>query len=181
MANIGHGRKQFVDILSAFEIWLDSKAAKFLLTPLVSTSLPPHFYVSADKSTVHRVTNLAIVVCPMIAGKKQAIQAPCVYELEDIENGITEAAADKLADNVYVTITSTYGSIGEGTVAQSWQGTVCDGQYQAAMFEERLNALRGKSDPVFDRVIWDPPHSVNLAAEDVLSGRSSEFFSRLVS
>jgi hypothetical protein len=182
MGNIGHGRKQFVDILRASEIWLDSKAAKFLSTPLVSTSLPPHFYVSADKSTVHRVTNQAIVVCPMIAGKRQAIpvQAPCVYELEDIDNGITEATADKLADNVYETITSTY-SVGKDTVAQSWQGTVCDGQYQAGMFEERLNELREKNDPVFDRVIWDPPHSVNLAAEDVLSGRSSEFFSRLVS
>lgn len=182
MGNIGHSRKQFVDILRAAEIWLDSKAANFLSTPLVSTSLPPHFYASADKSTVHRVTNQAIVVCPMIAGKRQAIpvQAPCVYELEDVDNGIAEATADKLADNVYETITSTY-SIGEDAIAQSWQGTVCDGQYQAVMFEERLNELRKKNDPVFDRVIWDPPHSVNLAAEDVLSGKSSEFFSRLVS
>ena len=69
MGNMGHGRKQFLDILRACEIWLDTKAAKFLSTPLVSTSLPPHFYVSADKSTVHRVTNQAIVVCPIIAGK----------------------------------------------------------------------------------------------------------------
>ena len=77
----------------ACEIWLDTKAAKFL------TSLPPHFYVSADKSTVHRVTNQAIVVCPIIAGKWEAIpvQAPCVYDLEDIDNGITEATGDKLA------------------------------------------------------------------------------------
>lgn len=122
LGNIGHGRKQFVDILRASEIWLDSKAANFLSTPLVSTSLSPHFYVSADKSTVHRVTNQAIVVCPMIAGKRQAIpvQAPCVYELKDIENGITEATADKLADNVYETTTSTH-CIGEDTVAQSWQ------------------------------------------------------------
>ena len=53
----------------------------------------------------------------MIAGKRQAIpvQAPCVYELEDIESGITEATADKLADNVYETISSTY-SIGEDAV-----------------------------------------------------------------
>ena len=128
------------------------------------------------------MTNQAIVVCPVIAGKRQAIpvQAPCVYELEDIDNGITEATADKLADNVYETVTSTYSSIEQGTVAESSQDTVCNGQYQAAMFEEILNALRGKNDPVFDRVIWDPPHSVNLAAEDVLSGRSFEFFSRLV-
>ena len=120
MGNIGHGRKQFVDILRASEIWLDSKVANFLSTPLVSTSLSPHFYVSADKSTVHRVTKQAIVVCPMIAGKQQAIpvQAPCVYELEDFENGITEATADKLADNVCETISSTY-SIGEDAVAQS--------------------------------------------------------------
>ena len=81
---------------------------------------------------------------------------------------------------MYDTISSTY-SIGDDTLAQSWQGTVCDGQYQAGMFEEKLNGLRKKNDPVFDRVIWDPPHSVNLAAEDVLSGRSSEFFARLVS
>ena len=177
MGNIGHGRKLFVDILHVSEIWLDSKAARFLSTSLVSTSFPPHFYLSADKSTVHRVTNQAIVICPMIAGKQQAIP---VQELEDIDHSITEATADKLADNLYETITSTY-SIGEDTVAQSWQGTVCDGLYQASMSEKRLNELREKNDPVFDRVIWDPPHSVNLAAQDVLSGWSSEFFSRLVS
>ena len=185
MGNIGHGRKQFLEILHASEIWLDTKAAKYLTTPLVSTSLPPHFYVSADKSTVHRVTNQAIVVCPMIDGKRQAIlvQAPCVYDLEDVDDGITEATADKLADNVYDTINSTY-SIGDDALAQSWQGTVCDGQYQANMFGKKLNELLKKKDPVFDGVIWDPPHSVHLAADDLLSGKSgnsSEFFSRLVS
>ena len=150
MGNIGHGRKQFLEILHASEIWLYTKAAKYLTTPLVSTSLPPHFYVSADKSTVHRVTNQAIVVCPMIDGKQQAIpvQAPCVYDLEDVDDGIT-AIADKLADNVYDTINSTY-SIGDDALAQSWQGTVCDGQYQANMFGKKLNKLLKKKDPVFD-------------------------------
>jgi hypothetical protein len=103
MGNIGHGRKQFLEILHAFEIWLDTKAAKYLTTPLVSISLPPHFSVSVDKSTVYRVTNQAIVVSPMFDGKRQAIpvQAPSVYDLEDVDDGITEAIADKLADNVY--------------------------------------------------------------------------------
>jgi hypothetical protein len=138
MGNIGHGRKQFLEILHAFEIWLDTKAAKYLTTPLVSISLPPHFSVSVDKSTVYRVTNQAIVVSPMFDGKRQAIpvQAPSVYDLEDVDDGITEAIADKLADNVYDTINSTC-SIRDDALVQSWQGTVCDGQYQANMFGKK--------------------------------------------
>lgn len=178
MGNMGHGRKQLPDILRACEIWLDAQAAKYLSTPLACTSLPPHFYVSADKATVHRMTNhQAILVCPMVAGKRQAIpvKAPCVYEFDDSDTGITEASADKLAENVHGTISSTFRTL---------QGTVCDGQYQANRFNEKLNELREKNDPVFDQVIWDPAHSLNLAAEDVLSGKSgtsSEFFGRLVS
>ena len=40
MGNIGHGRKQFLEILHASEIWLYTKAAKYLTTPLF-----PHHYL----------------------------------------------------------------------------------------------------------------------------------------
>lgn len=178
--------KQLFDILRASEIWLDAQAAKYLSTPLACTSLLPHFYVSADKATVHRMTNQAIVVCPMIAGKRQAIpvKAPCVYEFDNSDSGISEATADKLAENVYSTISSTYHTLADSTVSESWQSTVCDGQYQTRRFNEKLNESWQKNYPVFDRVIRDTAHSVNLAAGDVFSGKSgtsSEFLGCMVS
>ena len=85
---LGHGRKQFIALLRAAEVWCDRQIAMFLSTPLPSTKLPPHFYVTADKSTPNRISNQAVMVCPIIAGHRQAIavSAPEVYE--SAESGI---------------------------------------------------------------------------------------------
>ena len=68
MGDMSHGRKQMNEIMRAAEIHVDRSIREFLLTPLPSTHLPPHFYVSCDKSTIHRVTNQAIMLCPVVQG-----------------------------------------------------------------------------------------------------------------
>ena len=68
MGEMSHGRKQMNEIMRAAEIHVDRSIREFPLTPLPSTHLPPHFYVSCDKSTIHRVTNQAIMLCPVVQG-----------------------------------------------------------------------------------------------------------------
>ena len=69
VGELGHGRKQFIALLRAAEVWCDWQIAMFLSTPLPSTKLPPHsIYVTADKYTPNRISNQAVMVCPIIAG-----------------------------------------------------------------------------------------------------------------
>ena len=83
MGDMGHSRKQFNEIMKAAEIQIDLKTKENLLIPLRWTSLPPNFYVKADKSTVNRVTNQAVTLCCMVEGVRRAIpvQAPQVYSV----------------------------------------------------------------------------------------------------
>ena len=68
MGDMSHGRKQMNEIMQAAEIRVDRSIREFLLTPLPLTHLPPHFYISCKKSTIHRVANQAIMFCPVVQG-----------------------------------------------------------------------------------------------------------------
>lgn len=105
MGEIGHGHKQFNDILRAVEVYLDREIENYLLTPLKNILLPPHFCGLADKSTVHRVTNQCVIITTMVNGFKTAIavQAPAVYHNADEQESpdvVTGAYAPELADYV---------------------------------------------------------------------------------
>ena len=50
-----------------------SKTSDFLATPLANTGMPPHFYLTADKSTNHRITNQVTVICPVVNGTRQGL------------------------------------------------------------------------------------------------------------
>ena len=83
---------------------------------------------------------------------------------------------------MFTTITTAYPGL-INIIGTSWQGTVLDGQYQPKGFANKLWDLLKKSQCMFTDVIWDPPHWVNLAAEDVLEGKigqSKEFLERLI-
>ena len=187
MGEIGHGRKQFNEILRAVELYLDSEIEKYLLTPLKNTLLPPHFCGMADKSTVHRVTNQCVAITAMVEGVKTAIavQAPAVYHNADENESadvVTGAYAPELADSMFQTITAAYPKLA-GKLETSWQGCVLDGQYQAKGFAEKLKQLLKKPRSEFFCVVWDPPHWVNLAIDDVIVGKidvSKQFLKRLI-
>ena len=81
MGNVQHSRKQFNAILLSAVGVIDEIIDKNMSSPLSSTSFPPHFYVTCDKSTPGRTTNQAIMVCPIIDGRRTAffIDAPKVF------------------------------------------------------------------------------------------------------
>ena len=187
MGEIGHSRKQFNGILRATEIYLDNQIEEYLLTPLKNTLLPPHFCGLADKSTVHRITNQCVVITTMVNGLKTAIavQAPAVYHIADEEQpsaGITGANAPELADAMFQALKAAYPKLAD-KLQTSWQGSVLDGQYQAKGFMEKLKVLLQKPASEFFDIVWDPPHWVNLAIEDVMDGKignSKGFLKRLI-
>ncbi len=186
MGEIGHGRKQFNEILKAIEAYLDSQVENYLLTPLKNTLLPPHFCGLADKSTIHRVTNQCVAITTMVEGVKTAIavQAPAVYHTDENEsdNVVTGSCAPELANSMFQTIATAYPKL-VGILETSWQGCVLDGQYQAKGFAEKLTELLKKPKSEFFSVIWDAPHWVNLAIDDVIVGKtgvSQKFLKRLI-
>lgn len=146
VGELGHGRKQFSDILRAAEVWCDKQVATFLSTPLASTELPPHYYATADKSTPNRISNQAVMVCPMVEGHRKAIavSAPEVYKTTEtnVDGDVSGANAPELAKTVYQEVKDAYPTIEESTIKGAWMGTVCDGAYATtAEFETTLATL----------------------------------------
>ena len=143
MGDISHRQKQFNEIMRAAEIFIDNETRKYSIKPMDCTSLPTHFYVTADKATVNRYTNQAVMSCCMVQGKRRAIpvRASQIYEVaddeDDIDNAeklsVTGASAGELAARIHSDIKETY-QVDDELLCQSWQGTSCDGQYQAKDF-----------------------------------------------
>ena len=73
VGDFGHSRKLFPAMLPAACAYIDKKTSVFLSTLLSSTGMPPHFYVTADKSTNHRATNQVTVICPVVNGCREGI------------------------------------------------------------------------------------------------------------
>ena len=64
--DFGHSRKMFVPMIKAIDAYIDGQVSKFLAQPLANTGLTPHYYVTGDKSTNHRITNQATLICPVV-------------------------------------------------------------------------------------------------------------------
>ena len=71
---------------------------------------------------------------------------------------------------MFQAVTTAYPKLA-GKVGNSWQGNVLDGQYQAKGFSKKLKDVLKRPTSDFFSVIWDPPHLVNLAIEDVIDGK----------
>ena len=144
MGDLGHGRKQFSEIMSCAEVALDEETAKYLYKFAIY-KVASSFYATADKATVNRITNQAVLVCCMVNGRRKAIavSASEVYgvsnEKEETVGGkieISGAHANQLADLMYGSIKKTY-NLSDELLSSSWQGTCCGGQYQAKEFSEQ--------------------------------------------
>ena len=97
---------------------------------------------------------------------------------------MTGANSDELAQQLHSSISKAYETMDTEMLKAVWQGTVCDGQYKAQGFQNKLRELLGQNDTSFNEVIWDPPHLVHKACEDVLEGKkggSQSFMDRLIS
>lgn len=184
----GHSRNHFNEILAAMQVWVDRQSALFLAKPLQSTSFPPHFFITADKSTPQRITNQAFMICPIVNGERVAIpvDSPKVYSSEDgaTVGTVSGANADELAKQVIWSIKNAFAGNMEFELRSSWQGTSCDGQYQAKeLGETHHKEVNVKVDPEFSVVIWDPSHWLNLAILDLRDdkiGQSGNFLRNVV-
>ena len=79
VGEFSHSRKQFSDILQCADAWCNRQVSNYLCTPLASTKLPPHYYVTCDKATPSRITNQAVMICSVVNGYRQAIAVSCVW------------------------------------------------------------------------------------------------------
>ena len=110
----------------------------------------------------------------MVDGKRCAIpvNAPEVYTKSDDDGDVSGADAKELATNLYKELENAYSSISKEMMNGSYQGTVCNGAYQAAEFEATLRELCEQEDSGdFFVVLWDPPHCIDLALKDVFEGK----------
>ena len=89
VGDFGHSKKLFPEMLSVACAYIDKRTATYHSTCLPSTGMPPHFYVTADKSTNHRITNQVTMVCPIVGGSPQAIppDACQIYTSSDSAGG----------------------------------------------------------------------------------------------
>ena len=99
VGDIGHSRKQFTGIVQAGSAFVMRKNLDLMLTPLENTGKPPHFFLTADKATINRKTNQAVLVCFMRKGERIAIPvgAPLVYSISD-EEGKAYLSGGRSAD-----------------------------------------------------------------------------------
>ncbi|XP_018026932.2 uncharacterized protein LOC108682305 [Hyalella azteca] len=103
VGDIGHSRKRFPEILRAATVVICNRNLKMLLEPLLSTGLPPHIYLTADKATLNRHTNQAILLVVNWNGSRIAVPvgAPAVYHNDhsnDSDVDLVGGSAKELAD-----------------------------------------------------------------------------------
>ncbi len=171
-------------------VYITRQIQSFLSTPMPSTGLPPHFYITADKSTNHRVTNQVSMVCPVVDGERKAIPLATrqVYEDSSGHGGLGDELAEKLFEDL-----DKHAKIGKDNPRlMQAQGKVFDGQYLTRPFIQAMNEpikvlLSGNEindlpeDPTDDfwwPAQWDPTHWLNLVFEKF---RGEEFVARLLS
>lgn len=176
-----HSRKLFPDMIKAACAYIDMRAANFLSTPLPNTGMPPHFYVTADKSTNHRITNQVTIVCPVVNGSRRGIvlDAREVYSNSDATGGTGDALAASIFKDLDVHV-----GIKDNRLLQV-QGRVMDGQYVNEPF------IAGMNEPVFELlhddlsckerfwwpVQWDPAHWLDKVFSQL---KDSPFVDRLL-
>ncbi len=81
----GHSRKMFSDLLKCLLAVVRQETKAKLMECLPCTGLPPHFYMTVDKATGNKRSNQAVIICPILDGKRVAIAvaAPEVYKGSD--------------------------------------------------------------------------------------------------
>ena len=114
------------------------------------------------------------------------VNATEVYcdSISGTQGDVSGAEAKELAEGLYGKIQNAYPSLSKDLINGSYQGTVCDGAYQASELESTLKDLcNQKMTGEFFTVLWDPPRYVDIALKDVFEGKhgfSKEFFGQVV-
>lgn len=168
VGDFGHSRVLFPQMIRVACSYIDQETQQFLSTDLPSTSLPPHFDVTADKSTNHRQSNQATLICPVIDGKRTGIPLGLsrVYTLSDGSGG----CGNELAASIFSEL-KIHTKVQEMRLL-SVQGKVTDGQYINVPFTHAMNEpifeiIRKNCDEEDQKILledvwwecqWDPGH-----------------------
>ncbi len=94
-------------------------------------------------------------------------------EQDDSDEAVSGATAQQLAKAVYNVFKETY-HLDDKYLAAAWQGTVCDGQYQAKDYGTGLNRLLDRKG-TFAKIIWDPLHLLDVAIKEVIDGKRGSY------
>ena len=132
VGTIGHGRNNFNDILSCLEITVNARMKKWLMQPLTSTLLPPHFWATVDKATPSRTTNQAVLI---VARDNKGTPCPIPVAAPVIYNEFQAATYEKLANILLQAIEDNFAK----DVTTRLCGVAADGPYhQASGFRQKL-------------------------------------------
>jgi hypothetical protein len=156
---------------------IDGKIKSWLSTPLPSTLLPPHYWVTADKATPSRTTNQAVLI---VARSKDGKPCPIPVEAPAVYTEFKEASYDVLAKQILNGISDHFGVHAHSQLC----GVAADGPYQARGFKEYLRQALGLNDDddIALPITWDTAHLLNLAVTDVRDGntKSGSFFRQFI-
>ena len=135
VGDFGHSRILFPQMIAVACCYVDRETQAFLSKSLPNTGLPPHYYVTADKSTNHRISNQVTMICPVVDGKRRPIPLgmKSVYESSDGCGG----KGGELADGIYKHLKDHVNV--SGIKLLSMQGKVTDGQYINEPFVTAMN------------------------------------------
>ena len=169
IGNIGHSRNHFNSILYCLEKSVDGKTLTWLESPLPSTLLPPHFWVTVDKATPSRTTNQAILI---VARNEEGLPCPIPVDAPKVYSEFDSASYDYLADMIVDTISKKFSR----NVLTRVCGVAADGPYQATGFRKKLLELLSVTDAKNSSlalpVTWDPAHLINLGGTDIKDSTS---------
>ena len=127
VGRIGHGRNNFNHIMYCLEKVLDERTGAWLLKPLPSTLLPPHFWETADKATPSRATNQAALI---VARDSSGTPCPIPVAAPEIYNDFKDATYDSLAKQLLDAISEHFSS----QILSRLCAVGADGPYQATGF-----------------------------------------------
>ena len=177
IGKMGHGRNKFNDIIYCPKKIVDEKIKSWLSTPLPSTLLPPHYWVTADKATPSRTTNQAVLI---IARSKDGKPCPILVEAPAVYTEFKEASYDVLAKQILNGISDHFGADAHSQLG----GVSADCPYQAHGFKEYLRQSLGwnDDDDIALPMPWDTAHLLNLAVTDVRdsNNKSGSFFREFI-
>lgn len=102
-----------------------------------NTGMPPHVYLTADKSINHRVQNQVTVILPVVEGKRKAVPLSLkpVYTSADGTGG----NAIELAEKIFEDLEEHTGINKSSERLLQIQGRVFDGQYLCEPFTKAMN------------------------------------------
>ncbi len=170
VGNVGHGRKNFNDILYCLEKTVNKRTTDWLSRPLPSTMLPPHFWATVDKGTPSRTTNQATII---VARDASGIPCPIPVASPVVYSNFEPASYSYLAELLLNAIKDNFSS----DVISRLCGIAADGPYQASGFREKILEQMGIENGIQNQldlpVSWDAAHLINLGVLDVKDSKTN--------